>query len=73
MLRADITIRSIKQNDGTVFDFCEYYYNTENLPEQEFIESVESTKNGIAMYACDRGGDPVDFVAVLSVEYEEVE
>jgi hypothetical protein len=66
-------IRSINQNDGTVFDFCEYYYNVENLPDQEFIESIESTKNGIALYACERCGDPVDFVAVLSVEYEEVE
>ena len=73
MRRANIMIRSINQKDGTVFDFCEYYYNVENLPEQEFTQFVEAYKNGIAMNACYRGGDPVDFVAVLSVEYEEVE
>lgn len=75
MLRANIKIRSIMyvHDEPMPFDFMEYYYNVENEPEEKFKEDVEKYKTGIAMWACQRSADQVDYVAVLSVDYEDTD
>lgn len=75
MLRANIKIRSIMyvHDEGVPFDFMEYYYNTENEPEEKFKADVEKYKVGIAMWACQQSAEQLDYVAVLSVDYENTD
>ena len=75
MLRANITIRSIMyvHDEAVPFDFTEYYYNVENEPEEKFKADVEQYKVGIAMWACQQSAEQLDYVAVLSVEYEDTD
>lgn len=75
MLRANIKIRSIKYVHGEAmpFDFMQYYYNVENEPEEKFKSDVEKYKVGIAMWACQQSAEELDYVTVLSVEYEDTD
>lgn len=75
MLRANIKIRSIMYVHGEAmpFDFMQYYYNVENEPEEKFKEDVEKYKVGIAIWACQQNAEELDYVAVLSVEYEDTD
>jgi hypothetical protein len=59
--------------EAVPFDFMQYYYNTENEPEEKFKDDVEKYKVGIAMWACQQSAEQVDYVAVLSVDYENID
>ena len=71
MLRANLDIMSLDQN-GENFEFCDYFYNTGGMIEDEFKEFVLQNSKLMAEESCYDVDEPVDFVAVTGISFEEV-
>lgn len=71
MLRANLNIMSLDQN-GENFEFCDYLYNSGGMPEDQFKEFVLQNQKLMAEESCYNADEPVDFVAVTGISFEEV-
>ena len=71
MLRANLDITSIDQK-GENFEFSDYFYNTGGMPEDDFKEFVLLNQKLMAEESCYDVDEPVDFVAVTGIAFEEV-
>ena len=72
MLRANLDIMSLDQN-GDNFEFSDYFYNTGGMPEDDFKKFVLQNSKLMAEESCYDTIEPVDFVAVTNISFEEVD